>query len=111
MKTETKAPCVGSGAMVRDWLASNRAPKPGKIHLHCRTCGRFKKNVPRSETEPSAAALLMTECDKCNRGDFSLEDYVDSRGQDVVPWRASPNTELRNGDGIAATKPDNQPKK
>lgn len=90
-KTAGPVGSLSCDALVLSWLASNKPPKPGAIHLHCRTCGRFKQNVPRCAGEPSAAALLMTQCYKCNRGDFCLDDYLDMRGQDVCYGQPTEN--------------------
>lgn len=81
---------VGSGRMVRVWLAANGAPKPGRIHLYCPTCGRTKKNMRRCDGDLPNAAVLLTQCPKCNRGDFSLADYLDIRGHDASSRRAKP---------------------
>lgn len=64
------------------------------IRLHCR-CGR-SMDYDRS-IDPDIPAVVVriesTCCDKCDRGDFGTERWLDAAGKEVFPewarWKAN----------------------
>lgn len=53
-----------------------------KIMLECTNCGR-KKRVSRDLSDPPGSALMQTQCDRCNRGNYTPEFYFDAQGREI----------------------------
>jgi hypothetical protein len=53
------------------------------IALECPKCG-LEKSAPLDPTDPPGTARIKTLCPECAGGDFSLVDYFDKGGKQLM---------------------------
>ena len=54
------------------------------IVLRCECCGREMSVERAAYDPPTAAVLVMSACDRCDRGDFESVHYLDASGGYVL---------------------------
>lgn len=54
------------------------------ITLRCQCCSREMRVERASYDPPAATVLVMSECDRCNSGDFESIYYLDANGKEVL---------------------------
>lgn len=64
----------------------------GYVKLECTGCG-LKKTAKREPTDPPRTALIKMLCPECAQGDFSLIDYFDKDGKQLMVSASSPQHE------------------
>lgn len=57
---------------------------PVYIIMQCGKCGRTQ-SAPSDETDPDGTAVVRALCPECCGGDFSLVDYFDADGNQIMP--------------------------
>ncbi|MBA3904817.1 MAG: hypothetical protein C0522_14280 [Rhodocyclaceae bacterium] len=57
----------------------------GTIALVCPKCSKTLQ-VARDETDPVAAARIEVMCPDCSGGDFSMPEYFDAAGQQILDF-------------------------
>ena len=53
-----------------------------RITLRCPKC-KNQKLVPRDKTDPPETALVVSQCDRCNEGDFDSLLYFAADGRQL----------------------------
>lgn len=57
----------------------------GLIALVCPKCSKSQQ-VARDETDPAATARIEVMCPDCSGGDFSMPEYFDAAGQQILDF-------------------------
>jgi hypothetical protein len=54
------------------------------IKLECTGCGKTK-SAAKDDTDPQGTAKIRMLCPECAAGDFSMIDYFDKDGRQLLP--------------------------